>query len=1207
MQQGNTKRTLVRLALGCALLGTSSVVGCAESVGDIDRTQPNLLPKSMFEGTWFVRQTVIDVPETSTFSFVGETGELDIIRWEIQEDTLVGYRAYEQVPGADSQAGRDGVDVGEQPVAEGQGEGRDPEAYKGNPIVAYPITEHVDVQREYNPRTGEQTNVISENSTDRPWHERKWIRVDWSAPQVSHWFFISTADNGATLSSYVPEDEGGTNAFHMDRNDAGEAEYFDFTERMFVRPSITGCILDLYNEGVGDCAAQEVKVRTSFAQVDEERERDYIPETYDDRRQGEFGFFRTERVTYDRLRGPTQQGVIYLANRHDMWEGSVDAEGNVVPYAERRLRPITYHLSAGYPESLYDITEEIGADYDRSFKRIAAFRRGQTVEQLEGDLMEQTGNTCLYCINRNEDGAARIGDLRYNFIYWVDSPQLTSPLGYGPSSAHPETGRIVAGMAYVYGAAIDTYATYAKDIVDLLNGDLTDESVMGGDFIRDEIAGRLSQIDPRTAERFASMSLDDAEHGILGDERVARIHNAMEDGFPEARPGWDQRRMDLIRGTSLESLLMNDEILNAHGHGHRMESLTEDLVAEMSPANWGTYTAMERNNQRRLLAERNNVWLADFADPSVAGLAKATKDSGLTGDALWQHLREQIYKAVMLHEVGHTVGLRHNFGASSDALNYFDEYWNLRTKTIGPRARTVADLLHNNCTIIDASNEAGCAEQENGRMREYQYSSIMDYGGKFNSDIMGLGRYDVAALAAGYGDIVEVFDPSVTTGMDAEFRDALETVASWRNPLFGSLGEYYHYSRYPELFGGVENLQNRQWINREAFDAEADGSPIRVPYVACYDEYRDATGTCHTWDEGADPYEISMHFVNYYRDYYVFNNFQRDRLGFSSFDVFSRVLSRYFLPLTNMYQHWLFDYGQGDQELQNYRQMGAIQGFNTVYNVLATPKYGSYERNGDTYQHVSYTPGRGDLDIEPGVGKRAFSRYDIDAGYNIFGRVLESGVFYEQLAALLALTTNDASVLGVGADVTADFRSYSIPYNIVFGDQINSLFSGVIREDYTDYAPRVVGNEVQFMNMLSAESLPASGVPIDLDTSWSTRIYTMLYGMSNLSVNYDLTFAQHAQVSLLGSGESLTPAPGFEAVTLEDPVSGRIYAAYRPETGADDSWMAADKIDEINMMVEEFHATPAGEQKDRIGSSIRNEIEDLELMRGMYQIFGRAF
>src|SRR4029079_16269140 len=36
------------------------------------------------------------------------------------------------------------------------------------------------IRREYNPGTGEETNVISENEKDRPWSQRQYMRVDWA-------------------------------------------------------------------------------------------------------------------------------------------------------------------------------------------------------------------------------------------------------------------------------------------------------------------------------------------------------------------------------------------------------------------------------------------------------------------------------------------------------------------------------------------------------------------------------------------------------------------------------------------------------------------------------------------------------------------------------------------------------------------------------------------------------------------------------------------------------------------------------------------------------------------------------------------------------------------------------------------------------------------------------------------------------------------
>ncbi len=65
---------------------------CAQQVGDIDRTQPNKIEKSAFEGEWYFMQTVVDVNATATASFTGLQGPLERVRFDIREDYLVARR-----------------------------------------------------------------------------------------------------------------------------------------------------------------------------------------------------------------------------------------------------------------------------------------------------------------------------------------------------------------------------------------------------------------------------------------------------------------------------------------------------------------------------------------------------------------------------------------------------------------------------------------------------------------------------------------------------------------------------------------------------------------------------------------------------------------------------------------------------------------------------------------------------------------------------------------------------------------------------------------------------------------------------------------------------------------------------------------------------------------------------------------------------------
>jgi len=1286
--------------LGALVTGT----GCAQSIGDIDRTQPDLIAKEHFdEGQWFLRETVVDVPPTSPTSMIGDMGQLEQVVWDIQQDWLVGYRAYEQVPGLDGQAESSLANPSSQPVAAGQGSGREEDVYKGNPVVAYRISAHVDVQRGYNARTGEMNNIISENTTDRPWHQRSFMRVDWASNEVDSFLstpgaFMPIFGATSTASSFVPTNEGGPDAFRMELDDEGKATYIDFTVRRFVEPSVMGCVASL-NSGLGDCAGDEIKVRTSLLKVDPEREQAYVPMVYDDMRQGEFGYFRVERPTYDRRLGNTFTGLIQLAGRHDVWANSRDASGEPLPYAARTLRPIMYTLSEHFPEEMRAVADQIGEDYDVAFKRVIAASRGQEIAALEQDLLEDTGGTCLFCIDQNERNSIRNGDIRHNFIYWVDDVQAAGPLGFGPSSLNPETGRTVSASAYVYGAGVDRYAEYAKEIVELMipeaEGGLTEEEVTSGQYFRDAVRGELNPIDPRATEQFAGLSGDALARVVLGPDsfaRMAEIRSMGVDALALAVPELDAARLRPIVGTDLEARMIPEEwvrleetgtptYLRARAAYDARRAQAQGLpppdqgpMGHLSVTNWFGPDALKDVKELEDLASRKNLWLANFDDPAIAGLAREVKDLGLAGDDLFQFLRERVFRAVMLHEIGHTVGLRHNFAGSADALNFHDEYWDHRVKSIEPVAQfgnSVDALLRSNCAVQGplgagglGDTTAACAEQREGKMAEYQYSSIMDYGGRFNADLHGLGHYDIAALASGYGDLVEVFDDQAMAAMEAagrtlgvNVRAAALEANQVRNPvliqgldnalMLQANGEpLSHYSSYPELFGGHENLARRRFIPRREYNQALNAAvnapasaqalmPVKVPYLSCYDEFVDSVDVCHRWDQGADNYEIVSNNLTAYREYYVFNNFQKDRIGFDPFQVYSRTASRYFLPLTNMYQHWLWGaFITGFTPQGSPRgDLGLIatrEGLNRLLNTMATPEYGAHIYNQEAGMYVLggdacpdgmadvYIPKGGAaagaepelmrmpgcIDVPRGVGRTLFSRFD-SRGYDVFRRVLESGHFYDQMAAMVALQQSNAQVVGIGSDVNADSRQFRIPYNLLFPAEVENLMSSIYSENNTGYAMHIVRPEARPAQVLQRSVFSVldgmtadviSTLPIiEPGRTQTTRVQALVAGMNLLDGSLNAAFAKRGQISLAGSGEEREAPAGFELVEVADPRSGRVFVAYRKSDNSDGPWYAADMLEQAQALI--AANAPAAEINSFFG--------DIELVRRAYTLIVR--
>ena len=164
--------------------GSSGLVGCAEERDPIDRTQAGVVVKSFFIGEDF--EDFRDDPEFRTKSYnidsgantdsylatIGGSSAVDRVRWEVTENWLFARRSYQESPGADNRG------LPRKEVSPGKWEF--PGKPTGTIIAAYKIAKHFDVRRAYNAQTGEESNVIEENDADRPWHQREYMRVDWS-------------------------------------------------------------------------------------------------------------------------------------------------------------------------------------------------------------------------------------------------------------------------------------------------------------------------------------------------------------------------------------------------------------------------------------------------------------------------------------------------------------------------------------------------------------------------------------------------------------------------------------------------------------------------------------------------------------------------------------------------------------------------------------------------------------------------------------------------------------------------------------------------------------------------------------------------------------------------------------------------------------------------------------------------------------------
>ena len=321
------------MAVGAVGLVAGGAIGCAQERPSINRVQPDALAKSFFVGEdlvghdddpeFFAQGTVVDVGYgaaqdglfTSTYA-----QPVTRVKWEIREDQLIGRLTYQRVDDTDHK-------------------GIGAESIDGQVAYVYPIQSHFDIKRDYNPATGEESNVIVENSSDSPWYQRKYMRVDWSQNLAKDGYDYDTLSlmgiyGGVTyepLAYYVnnPDDK---DAPHFNP----EAGYFDVTNKAFATPGIIdlsglgwgvnqfpACFLDNDILGgsapAGNCNPVEITLRQSFRKVEKT---DYEPVDWDGYRFQAFGVFTTERKGYNRQYGMTDQQWHRFASRYNIWDKS---------------------------------------------------------------------------------------------------------------------------------------------------------------------------------------------------------------------------------------------------------------------------------------------------------------------------------------------------------------------------------------------------------------------------------------------------------------------------------------------------------------------------------------------------------------------------------------------------------------------------------------------------------------------------------------------------------------------------------------------------------------------------------------------------------------------------------------------------------------------------------------------------------------------
>ncbi len=516
----------------------------------------------------------------------------------------------------------------------------------------------------------------------------------------------------------------------------------------------------------------------------------------------------------------------------------------------------------------------------------------------------------------------------------------------------------------------------------------------------------------------------------------------------------------------------------------------------MTPCSTGALLDQLRKEIRRV----NQVSEFTYWDPNA--LYTATKDARVEASQhaardIIEPIREQVFldvynriwSKVTLHEVGHNLGLRHNFAGSTDALNYFPEYWKLE-------GEMNADGQWAPKHFFGRETE----DQVRGRIREYQQSSIMDYGSAFNSDFQGLGAYDRAAIFFGYGQLVETFDnppdPAKWTPYLAEPTDDdpgdFGLYPRREAPLARALRKI-HYTNYPEIFGSVENMEKRTVVPFDSlFDFDrpcseldnpydttvcGDGSfcrpyltgsfctkpnVVEVPYRFCSDEYNWTSPTCQTWDEGTDMYQMVINTIDDYENYWPFRAYQRDNDLFNPSTTYWRRVNYTMSYLRKQFEHWAYAYAQYNKNDWWEKKFGkpwhmdvngglgqtlaAKEIFEMMANVFGRPSDGYYGWNADKgrYEPVVNNGKNNYTNIfqlrEDQGARPMYPGYDYSGYLYVPAR---AGAIYDRMAAFQYMAYPNMIFLG-GVDNVYDMRRFRMSFATVWPQRMQNIFAGLV-------------------------------------------------------------------------------------------------------------------------------------------------------------------